>query len=343
MSDSDIDIVSEVPSDAMNGSTLSLIHQAEIDTQIATAKRYPRSVRRFMDETRDMVTLSEETAGECMYALPRGGKTIEGPSARFAEVIASAWGNCRAGARVVSVDDKFITAQGAFHDLERNVAITYEVKRRITNKSGRRYDDDMITVTGNAASSIALRNAVLKGIPKAFWKSMYDEARKCAIGDVTTLPNKRAAMLEAFSKMGVTEKMILALIQCKGIEDVGLDELATMRGLFQAIKDGDTTIEQAFSVPPAGGKVQDSPLNESLKANAKKKTATAGCGPSSDESSAAYCQRVIGLISDAKSESSLVDIQLAIDGALEGGFLSSAIHKDLATEIQKRRKDFQAT
>lgn len=56
-----------------------------------------------------------------------------------------------------------MTAQGVFHDLERNVAITYEVRRRIVDKNGRRYKPDMIGVTANAACSIALRNAILRG------------------------------------------------------------------------------------------------------------------------------------------------------------------------------------
>ncbi|KAG1166891.1 hypothetical protein G6F35_017935 [Rhizopus arrhizus] len=106
-----------------------------------------------------MVTLSQSIAEQCVYALPRDGKTIEGPSARFAEVIASAWGNNRAGARVIDDKGEFIIAQGVFHDLERNVAITYEVQRRIVDRQGRRFKPDMIGVTANAACSIALRNA----------------------------------------------------------------------------------------------------------------------------------------------------------------------------------------
>ncbi|MFN8826683.1 MAG: hypothetical protein ACK501_17070, partial [Planctomycetota bacterium] len=46
--------------------------------------------------------------------------------------------------------------------------------RRITGKNGRRYSSDMIGVTGNAACSIALRNAVFRGIPRAFWIDIYD-------------------------------------------------------------------------------------------------------------------------------------------------------------------------
>ena len=231
--------------------TLSLINKAEMDIQIVTAKKYPRSIKSFLNESLELATLNEKVAEECNYALPRkeNGKTkmIEGPSARFAEIVASSWGNCRAGARVVAEDKEFITAQGIFHDLEKNVAITYEVKRRITGKDGRRFSTDMIAVTGNAACSIALRNAVLKGIPKAFWVGPYEAARKTAMGDAKTLVSRRSDALGYFKKLGVTEEQICATLGVKGVEDIGLEGLATLSGLKTAIKDGDTTVERAFS------------------------------------------------------------------------------------------------
>lgn len=233
--------------------TVGLLARAEVDVQIATARRYPRSLQAFRNEAMEMVTLTEAIAAECIYALPRDGKTIEGPSARFAEIIASAWGNCRAGARIVNEGPEFVTAQGVFHDLQRNVAITYEQQRRITNKHGKRFGTDMIAVTGNAASSIALRNAILKGVPKAFWADMYDAARKTAMGDVKTLANRRAEAIKLFQGYGVTAAQIFAVLEVAGEEEITLDHLLTLRGMATAIKEGDTTPEQAFGpkTPPA--------------------------------------------------------------------------------------------
>lgn len=231
----------------VSGGTLAMLNKSEIDMQIATAKQYPRSVKRFRSEALDMVTLTEKVAQECIYALPRDGKNIEGPSARFAEVIASAWGNCRVGARTVGEEDGFIIAQGAFHDLERNVAIQYEVRRRITDKYGKKFKADMVGVTANAACSIALRNAVLKGIPKAFWSEMYDAARQTVMGDAKTLTNRRAEALAFLQKLGATPEMICKKLGVPGVEDIGLDEIVILRGLATAIKDGETTVEQAFA------------------------------------------------------------------------------------------------
>lgn len=243
---------------SLDNSTMAIMNRSEIDQQIATAHKYPRSVKRFRDEALALVTLNESVAEGCIYSLPRGDKTIEGPSARFAEVIASAWGNSRAGTRVVSDTGDFVTAQGVFHDLERNVAITYEVQRRIVDSRGTRYKPDMIGVTANAACSIALRNAILKGVPKAFWEDMYQAARKVVMGDFQTLANKRGVVISNFQSYGILPAQIFAVLGVAGMEDISLPHLVTLRGLLTAIRDGDTTPEQAFAVQaPAAVKMPE--------------------------------------------------------------------------------------
>lgn len=241
-----MDTEREVVSEVAGSDTLAVLSKAEMDVQVTTAKMYPRDLKRFKNNSMAMVTMSEKVAGECIYALPRAGKTIEGPSARFAEILASNWGNCRAGARVIGEEKDYIIAQGVFHDLETNVAITYEVKRKITNKQGKRYNADMIMTTANAACSIALRNSVLKGIPKAMWDEMYEAARKEIVGDAKTLANKVADALQYLQKLGATEEMVLGKLELKSTEDINSDHLVTLRGLATAIKDGDTTVERAF-------------------------------------------------------------------------------------------------
>lgn len=248
----------EVAGISVESGTVAVLNRSEIEQQVTTAHKFPRSIKRFRQEALQMVTLNESVAESCIYALPRGNKTIEGPSARFAEVVASAWGNCRAGARVVSDAGDFITAQGVFYDCERNVGLTYEVQRRITDSKGKRYNADMIGVTGNAASSIALRNAILKGVPKAFWDDMYQAARAVVMGDFSTLANRRADSLKALVAFGVTQEQVFAKLGVEGSADITLDHLVVLRGLITAIKEGDTTPEQAFA-PEDGAAKQTKP------------------------------------------------------------------------------------
>jgi len=223
---------------------------AEIDLQISTAKRFPRSMEAFRKSAMAMATLNESVAQQCLYALPRDGKTIEGPSARLAEILVAAWGNCRAAARIVAEEREFIVAQGVFLDLETNAATTKEVRRRIVDRSGRRFSLDMVGVTGNAASSIALRNAILGGIPRALWADVYENARRVVIGDVKTLAERRHNAMEAFKPYGIVEAQIFEAIGVTGRNDIGPDELLKLAGWLNAIKEGEVDPEEVFKPVP---------------------------------------------------------------------------------------------
>src|SRR5262245_23765335 len=107
----DISGMSEVPGAV---TVVESLMRGEIDTQIRTAKAFPRSLTLFRKSAISMVTLDEETAAACIYSVPRAGKMQTGPSVRFAEMIISAWGNCRAGYRPIEENDRYVTAQGVF-------------------------------------------------------------------------------------------------------------------------------------------------------------------------------------------------------------------------------------
>ena len=233
-----------VPVTAMEART-----RGEIDVQIATAKRFPRSVSKCIKEALTLATMSEEVAEQCFYAVPRDGKTVEGPSARLAEILASCWGHMRSEARISEETETHVVARGTSWDLERNVAVAFEVRRRITKKDGKRYNDDMITTASNAANSIAYRNTVFRVIPKAFWEPIYRAARKAAIGDVKTIVNRRAEMIAYFAKMGVTEARVLHSIGVAGVDDIGLDQLATLKGIAQALRDNEARVDDVFPEP----------------------------------------------------------------------------------------------
>jgi hypothetical protein len=258
------------PDEVMPASAGGMLEQqtrGEIDIQIVTARRFPRSIKTFQEQALSMATIDEETAASCFYTLPKrkgSDKPIEGPSVRLAEIVSSAWGHLRIVGRIVEEGDRFLTAYGGAWDLQTNVARAVEVRRRITNRDGGRYNDDMIATTANAAIAIATRNALFQVIPQSYTRQIYLKCREVAVGKAETLGAKRAKMIEYFQKMGIEPARVFALLELRGVEDITLDHLATLKGLATAIKDGDTTIEDAF--PPAGTVPQSDPLVDEMKA-----------------------------------------------------------------------------
>ena len=229
-----------------NAETLMALTKGEIDAQIATAKQYPRNLARVLNNIETLATMDEDVAGSCFYTLRRQGKVIEGASVRMAEIVASSWGNLRTQARIIANDGKTITAQGVCHDLETNTAISVEVKRRITGKDGKTYNDDMQIMTGNAACAIALRNAVFKVVPAALIKKAIDKAKKVSIGESMTLETSRTKMLDYFKTIGVEEKQIFDYLSVEKVEEIDIDMVVELRGLATAIKEGTTSVKEAF-------------------------------------------------------------------------------------------------
>lgn len=242
--------VSDAPQAAMD-----TITRAEIDMAITTAKRYPRQIRRFVDDVTSMATIDRETAEGCFYSLRRQGKTIQGESVRLAELAVNAWGNIRAGARILGETDdgKFIRAMGVCHDLEKNVYVAIECQRRITRKDGRKYDDDMIGVTANAAAAIGFRNAVFKVIPKAMVRSAFRKCIDVATGDAKTLTERRESVFQRLAGLNpmITPERILSSLGRPTIDEVTLDDVAHLIGLGTAIRDGEQNIDDAFPAAEA--------------------------------------------------------------------------------------------
>ena len=236
--------------DAQSVIQMDAIEKANVDVQVATAKQFPRNVTRAIQNSIVMATIDPETAQMMRYALPRGGKPITGPSVHLAKLIVSNWGNVRAEAQVVQITDSQVVSRGTCWDLENNVATAIEVRRNIKGKGGQRFSDDMITVVGNAANSIAFRNAVFSVIPKAVTDKVYRAAQECITGDLSDeakLLQKRTNCLKFFNdEYGITEEEVIKLCGKQTVNQIKADEIALMLGIYQSLKDGDTTVEEVM-------------------------------------------------------------------------------------------------
>lgn len=243
------EVVIQEPLDITSSLVLYEQEKALIDSQVATAKAFPRNISRALDNAMATATMDVETAQTCTYAVPRGGKQITGPSVHLARILVQFWGNLRVDARVVSVDKTHVTSEAVCYDLETNVAVRVQVKRSITGKHGR-FNEDMITVTGNAANAVAFRNAVYSVIPKAIVDKVYKETQRKILGDVSDKTKFLAKRKQVFDGIQgafeVTEKEILKAIGKASLAHVTQEDLVVLIGYAQSIKDGDTTIESVF-------------------------------------------------------------------------------------------------
>ena len=201
---------------------------------------------------------------------------IEGPSIRLAEIAAAAWGNLRIATRIVGNDGRMVTVEAVAHDLQKNVASSKQVARSIQNKYGQTYSNDMQVMTINAASSLARRNAIYDVVPKVYVNKLVAECQEFVKGKAANgLRDRVQKVVKAFGKYGVTADMVCEKMGVATLDDIDADMVTRLIGIGNALKDGQTTVEEEFpqlQQPAAEGKMNDK-VSKLKKAAAKKNPA----------------------------------------------------------------------
>lgn len=274
------------------GEMLEAINRSEIDMQIVTAHKLPRDIETCKKNMIALAAMDDEIAYNCFYHLERKNKdgqitVIEGPSVRFTEIISACWKNLRIAGRIIANDGKTITAQGVCHDLESNVAYSTEVKRSILTSKGYTYSEDMQVVVGNAAVAIAQRNAICKVVPQVLIKSVVNAVQKKALEHIqkTGVADQWKSCLSYFQAYKVSDKMLLEYIGKETAEEVDAKDIIKLGGVYNAIKEGSTTVEETFTKPKeqksTAQKVQKAANDASAKAQQAMSRATGNKGTAS--------------------------------------------------------------
>jgi hypothetical protein len=248
-------------------SSVEAMVRGEIDVQIATAKKWPRSLAVFHQRAIAMATIDEDTAESCLYRRPVGKKKdadgkwkeeyAEGMSVRMSEIVGAAYGNLRVAATLVEQPEDFVRARGMAIDLETNFACSSEViESTLKNKYDRSgkvigtepYSPRMRVVVAKAALSKARRDATFQVVPRALAKPVEAAVRHVLLGTAESLEKRRQRLAAWIGKLGIDERRVYAVVGASGPADLTAEKLEFLTGLRTAIKENDTTIDDAFPV-----------------------------------------------------------------------------------------------
>lgn len=237
-------------------SAIESLTRGEIDVQISTARKFPRSLQRFQANAKAMVTIDQEVAESCIYSRPVGQdggkmKYAEGMSIRMAEIVSSCYGNIRSGAVLVEQTERRVTARGFCHDLETNTFVAWEVTELTVKRNGQPYSEAQRTVVGKACLAKAQRDAIFKVVPRALCRPIELEARKMITGDAASFDTKRANVVIWVSRLGIDQARVWAALGIAGPGDMKGEHLVQLQGIKTGIKEGDVKIDDAF--PPLPG------------------------------------------------------------------------------------------
>lgn len=207
------------------------------NAHLQRAAEAPRDPLRQIREIQKMATADVETAEACFYERQIGKDMVRGPSVRLAELVAWYWGNLRVDTRTLPPTRTEAVARALVVDLERNNVISHESRRSIVGKRGR-FPDSLITTTGQAAASVAFREAIFKAVPRVLIDPIWQACRDLAVAAAQGADPSKA--LQAFEGLGVSRSDLLRYL---GASSIGANELVSLRNLYQQIKRNEICVD----------------------------------------------------------------------------------------------------
>lgn len=222
----------------------------EVQASYIIAKKFPR------DEHKSYSNIIKSCkrpflAEQAMYAYPRGGTLVEGPSIRLAESMAQSWGNIDFGIRELSQNNGVSLAEAYAIDLETNTRVTkvfHIPHRRHTKKGFTNLTDsrDIYELVANNGAR-RLRACILAVIPGDVVEAAVNQCRKTLESSDVPVVDQLRKMVAAFDEFGITKEHLEKRLG-HNIDATTPAEVVTIKSIYKSIKDGMADKSQFFEI-----------------------------------------------------------------------------------------------
>lgn len=246
---------------------------AEAQGKLVMAKRFPRSYTNSYAKAIEACQ-RKSFAEKAFFSYPRAGQTVTGVTIRFAEEMARCYGNLDYGIKEMSHEEGKSEMQAYCWDLETNTISSqnFTVEHIMETKSGNRKLTSQRDIYERTANDGArrLRSRILAILPPDLVEDCINECKKTLAGkNDAPLIDKVKNMVTAFAKLGVTKEMLEKRLG-HTIETVTSDELVEYIGIFNGLKQKETTVSDWFERPKTASQMTEMLLEEEKKEAEKK-------------------------------------------------------------------------
>lgn len=230
-----------------------------------------------LQRPRDMVAVRERLLAECrrrgfaeaaQYSVPRAGKKIVGPSVRFAEAALRALTNIHVRTTILYDDAERRVGDVTAIDLEANVPLSagWSIDKTIERKrlqGGETVFSERVNSSGETVYRIAgteadvlqkqestisriRRNLILQLLPGDLKDEALATCRETLRrGDAADPAAAAKKLADAFATLGISVAKLREYLG-HGVDEVAPDEAEDLRGVYAAIRDGETTWAQVM-------------------------------------------------------------------------------------------------
>lgn len=245
---------------------------AEVQGEIMIAMSMPRNEMQCLAGIVKECETNKHLAEQALYAYPRGGQTVTGPSIRLAEVLARHWRHMDFGTREISNDAGQTEMEAFAWDKQSNLRVSkrFMVKHERSTKKGTNQLTDQrdIYELGANLGSRRVRACILQVIPGYVVDRAVEACKKRLKTFEVPIGERVANMVQAFSKFSVNVEMIENYIGHK-LEIATPDDIVNLTQIFNSLKDGQSKREDWFNLKVNASKS----FNEGLQIEKKPESA----------------------------------------------------------------------
>lgn len=241
---------------------------AEAQGKLIMAKRFPRNYTE--SYTKAMEACQRKGFAEkAFFSYPRAGQTVTGVTIRFAEELARVYGNLDYGIKEMSHEEGKSEMQAYCWDLETNTISSqnFTVEHIMETKQGNRKLTSQRDIYERTANDGArrLRSRILAILPPDLVEDCINECKKTLAGqNGIPLIDKIKNMVTAFTKLGVTKEMLEQRLK-HTVESVNEEELTEYIGIYNGLKQKETTISDWFEQPKTASQMTELLKEEEAK------------------------------------------------------------------------------
>lgn len=223
---------------------------AEAQGRLTLAKKFPRDVRAAYAEL-SQACQELSLARVAFYTVPRGEKSVSGPSIRLAEECGRIWGNMYWGHRELSRSGGKSEVEVFAWDMQTNTISSRQmtVVHVLDTRNGPRALRDQKDVDDKIANvaSKQQRGRLLAVLPKWFTEAAKEMCKATlAKGDAAKpMEQRRREMLAVFTELGVKQTQIEDYLE-KKLDETNDEDMLTMRGVYNAIKNEGVKASEYF-------------------------------------------------------------------------------------------------
>jgi hypothetical protein len=223
---------------------------AEIQAAILMAKQDRRNENQCYMEILDSCK-RPFLAEKALYAYPRGGTMVTGPSIRLAEVLAQKWSNLKVGITIIKQTVDQTESRAYAYDMQTNYMVDQEFvvpHKRTTKKGVQKLTDerDIRELCANIGSRI-LRGCILRVIPSDVVDAAIQQCKKTLESSEIPMVEQIRSMVKAFDELGVKVEHIEKRLG-HNLDATIPTEIVSLKSIYRSIRDGMANREDFFDI-----------------------------------------------------------------------------------------------